>query len=73
MAQEPLLRHESLAERLIRESMEAGEFEGLPGEGKPLPGAGQPDDDLWWVRAWLERSNVGRVAGTRRYQAPDDD
>jgi hypothetical protein len=47
---------ESLPERLIREAIEAGEFDHLEGQGKPLPGAGQPDDDLWWVRAWVKRS-----------------
>jgi hypothetical protein len=35
--------------------MEAGEFDELPGTGKPLPGAGMPDDDLWWVREWVRR------------------
>jgi len=51
-------RFESLSERLIREAMEAGEFDDLPGEGNPLPGAGTPDDDNWWVRSWLERNGV---------------
>lgn len=45
----------SLAERRIQDAMDAGEFDGLPGEGEPLPGAGRPDDDLWWFRKWLER------------------
>jgi Domain of unknown function (DUF1992) len=53
---EPANRHETLPERLIREAMEEGVFDDLPGEGKPIPGAGEPDDDLWWVRAWLERN-----------------
>jgi hypothetical protein len=48
--------HETLPERLIREAIEAGEFDHLPGAGKPLPGAGVPDDDLWWVREWLKRN-----------------
>ena len=43
-------------ERVIRSAMEAGEFDDLPGEGKPIPGAGQVDDDLWWVRGWLRRN-----------------
>lgn len=47
---------ESLPERLIREAIEAGEFDALPGAGKPIPGAGVPDDDLWWVREWLKRN-----------------
>ena len=52
------LRFESLAERRIREAIDAGEFDHLPGEGEPLPGAGQPDDELWWVRAWMERAHM---------------
>jgi len=45
-------------ERLIRDAMEAGEFDDLPGEGEPLPGAGTPDDEYWWVRKWLERNRA---------------
>jgi hypothetical protein len=52
--------YETLPERLIREAMEAGEFDDLPGAGKPLPGAGVPDDDLWWVRDWLTRNREER-------------
>ena len=43
----PSDRYESLPERLIREAIAAGEFDELPGIGKPLPGAGVVDDDLW--------------------------
>lgn len=50
--------YESLPERLIREAIEAGEFDELPGAGKPLSGAGVPDDDLWWVREWLKRNQA---------------
>ncbi len=51
-------RIESVAERRIREAMEAGEFDRLAGEGEPLPGAGTHDDDLWWVRGWMDRNHV---------------
>jgi hypothetical protein len=47
---------ETTADRLIREAMEAGQFDELPGAGKPIPGAGNVDDDLWWVRSWMERN-----------------
>jgi hypothetical protein len=47
---------ESTADRIIRQAMEAGEFDDLPGLGKPIPGAGNIDDDLWWVRSWMERN-----------------
>jgi hypothetical protein len=50
--------YESLPERLIREAIEDGEFDVLPGAGKPLPGAGVPDEELWWVREWLKRNQA---------------
>lgn len=50
---------ESNVDRIVREAMERGEFDGLPGEGKPIPGAGQKDDEFWWVRRWLRRNEEG--------------
>ena len=47
---------ESTADRLIREAMEAGEFDDLPGSGRPIPGLGKPDDDGWWIREWVRRN-----------------
>ena len=52
-------QHETLPERLIREAIEAGEFDDLPGVGKRLAGAGTADDELWWVREWLMRTRDG--------------
>ncbi|MDQ3945150.1 MAG: DUF1992 domain-containing protein [Actinomycetota bacterium] len=48
---------ESWVERQIRESMERGDFDNLPGHGKPLRLDG-PDDELWWVRDKLRREQV---------------
>ena len=45
-------------DRLIREAVQRGEFDDLPGTGKPIPGAGSKDDDLWWIRRWV-RQNLG--------------
>ncbi len=47
---------ETYADRLIREAMDAGEFDELPGKGEPIPGAGTKDDAGWWIRSWLERN-----------------
>ncbi len=49
---------ESVVERRIRQAMERGEFDDLPGTGKPIPGAGETYDPLWWVRAWVERERL---------------
>lgn len=46
---------ESAIERTIREAIERGEFDDLPGQGKPLPGAGEADTPDWWIRGWMDR------------------
>lgn len=48
-------RFESLVERRIREAQERGEFDNLPGAGRPLPGANEPYDPEWWVKSLLRR------------------
>lgn len=49
---------EPVVDRIIREAMESGEFDDLPGTGKPIPGAGTVDDEMWWVRSWLQRNVI---------------
>ncbi|SEM96697.1 DUF1992 domain-containing protein [Nonomuraea pusilla] len=49
---------ESWVDRQIREAMERGEFDDLPGAGKPLPGLDRPHDELWWVRQKLESEGL---------------
>lgn len=51
-------RFESAVEAQIRLAQERGEFEGLPGQGKPIPGAGEPDDELWWVKGLVKREGL---------------
>jgi hypothetical protein len=50
--------YESVVDQQIRQAEERGEFDDLPGLGKPLPGLGTPDDDLWWVKGYLQRENL---------------
>lgn len=53
-------REEPLHERLIREAQERGEFDNLPGAGKPLPnltGPGARD----WVTGWVQREDLSGV------------
>ena len=58
MAGSNLPRYESPADRAIREAIERGEFDDLPGAGKPLTNLGDPDDALWWVRRLAEREQL---------------
>ena len=49
---------ETWIDQQIREAEARGEFDNLPGKGKPLASLDQPTDELWWVRGWLQRENV---------------
>jgi len=57
---------ESWIETLIREARERGEFDNLPGAGKPLPGVDRPYDELWWARQVLEREKIAFLPETLR-------
>ncbi|WP_367129631.1 DUF1992 domain-containing protein [Saccharothrix sp. HUAS TT1] len=46
---------ETWIERQIREAQDRGEFDDLPGAGKPLGGLQGPHDELWWVKEKLRR------------------
>lgn len=50
--------YESWIDRQIREARERGEFDNLPGAGKPIPGLGGRQDDNWWVKGLMERENL---------------
>jgi hypothetical protein len=42
----------------IKRAMERGEFDNLPGQGKPLGDLGSPDDRDWWLRKLIEREQI---------------
>lgn len=64
MSQERLTRHtiQRVAENRIREAMEAGEFDDLPGLGKPIPDIDEPYDPQWWVKQWFRRERTAQAA-----------
>lgn len=73
-------RHENQAlwvELQIRKAIERGEFDNLPGAGKPIPGDDRPHDPQWWVKQLIERENITGVLppalGLRREDAELDD
>jgi Domain of unknown function (DUF1992) len=50
--------YESWVDRQIREAIERGEFDNLPGQGKPIRGLNGRDDENWWLKAYLEREQL---------------
>jgi DnaJ homologue, subfamily C, member 28, conserved domain len=53
-----LMPYESWVDRQIREAIERGEFDNLPGQGKPIKGLNGRDDENWWIKAYLEREQL---------------
>jgi hypothetical protein len=51
-------------ERQIREAAERGEFDNLPGAGKPIADLDKPHDELWWVKDKLRRENLSYLPPT---------
>ena len=45
----------------IRRAMERGEFDNLPGAGKPIRGLGSTHDPDWWVKSLIERERITGV------------
>ena len=54
-------RFESRVERMIREATERGEFDNLPGAGKPLDLTDSDDPD-WWVKRKIREENLDSSA-----------
>ena len=42
----------------VRQAMERGEFDDLPGAGKPIPDLGATHDPDWWVKRLVERERI---------------
>jgi hypothetical protein len=51
-------RYESWVDRQIREAQERGEFDNLPGAGRPIPGLKDRPDPNWWVKGLIEREQL---------------
>ncbi len=45
----------------VRRAMERGEFDDLPGAGKPIRGLDGPHDPDWWVKGLIEREQITGV------------
>jgi hypothetical protein len=55
----PGVSWESWVDRLVREARERGDFDDLPGTGKPIADIDKPRDEMWWVKQLLQREQVG--------------
>ena len=51
-------RYESVIDKQWRLAQERGELENLRGAGRPIPGAGEGSDELWWVKGLIAREGL---------------
>jgi hypothetical protein len=49
---------ETWVDKQIRDAQNRGEFDNLPGAGKPIPDLGKAHDDMWWVKQKMRRENL---------------
>jgi hypothetical protein len=54
----PGVSWETWIDRQIREAKERGEFDNLPGSGKPIADLGETHDEMWWIRQLVQRENI---------------
>ncbi len=54
--------YESWIDRQINEAQKRGEFDNLPGTGKPLDHLGNPDDPEWWIKQKIAREDLDMTA-----------
>ena len=58
------LSFETWVDRQIREAAERGEFDDLPGTGKPIPDLHKPHDENWWIKQKLRSENLSYLPPT---------
>jgi hypothetical protein len=56
---------ELVAENRIREAIEEGKFDDLPGFGKPIEDIDEPYDPDWWIKKWIRREGMSRMLAER--------
>lgn len=56
----------------IREAEARGEFDDLPGKGKPLPHLGSQHDPDWWIKQLVEREKITGVLPAALQLRKDD-
>ncbi|MCW2842007.1 MAG: hypothetical protein JWR55_3490 [Aeromicrobium sp.] len=45
----------------VQQAMRRGEFDNLPGAGKPIPDIDRPHDPDWWIKRLIERERITGV------------
>jgi Domain of unknown function (DUF1992) len=55
----------------IQQAMERGDFDNLPGAGKPIEGLGATHDPDWWLKKLVEREKVSVLPASLQLRKDD--
>jgi hypothetical protein len=56
-----MARQHEYVDLQIQQAMERGDFDNLPGAGKPIENLGTQHDPNWWVKQLIEREKISGV------------
>ena len=59
---------ESYVDSVFRQAREAGQFDNLPGAGKPIPGLDEPYDEDWWLKQYMAREELSISPDTLKFR-----
>lgn len=54
-------QQQTWVDQQVRQAMARGDFDDLPGAGKPIPDLGVQHDPDWWVKQLIERERITGV------------
>jgi hypothetical protein len=57
-AQARIQQQQTWVDLQIRQAMDRGDFDDLPGTGKPIEGLGEQHDPDWWLKKLVERERI---------------
>ena len=57
----------------IQEAMKRGDFDNLPGAGKPIEGLGAQHDPDWWLKKLVEREKISVLPPALQLRKDDAD
>jgi len=60
-AAQRIARQHEYVDLQIKQAMDRGDFDNLPGAGKPIKGLGTQHDPDWWVKQLIEREKITGV------------
>ncbi len=55
----------------IQQAMERGDFDNLPGAGKPIEGLGATHDPDWWLKKLVEREKISVLPASLQLRKDD--